>query len=581
MMVNYLKSEIMLCCLFLAGIAAAKPIQPPAKENPMLAEAQYKYGVYCKKTLKDEKKAFQYLELAAKQNYRQAWVYLAECYLAKNNVHPSYFLWAKLCLQAAERLKADAETEYRIGLIEALTGNLPEFKHWMKLAADKGHKNAASLLNDSRIHKKIISFRQKQERKQQRNALKNSINAHFKKLQQTLGDDADEMIEQLSLQRPVSTISKMIRLPHPQDIILPGWNYDPAQTEALIEKNLMADREGGTRWMTEEFFKQPLWENLLYPNPTIRAINATHEEELIGSLNKSPFRRCKKEEIKSLIKPFMDSEAPKDYYDDDAVWDLGNNLYFRLHVASDGAWKLPDYQFFVVRNGKSIHVETFPHPPSVADAALVAGIVKNNPACWNNLAVKYADGEMDQVFRRDDDAEGILKNLVKSRHAIGTYNLAIFYQNRKKNAEAKKYFALAETFAGNSVISPLVNSPEIFDRNGTLLVKNRLFRTHKENIRIYTKGGCFAAPLIGLIQTYSNPQRTRAEYDRTGVEEIIYRQNPGLAAFLTLDCALQSKLEKLMTDIAVKSDPLYAYGIIVNSSGELIAAAQSSVFDAE
>ena len=36
MMVNYLKSKIMLFWLILAGIAAAKLIQPPAEENPIL-----------------------------------------------------------------------------------------------------------------------------------------------------------------------------------------------------------------------------------------------------------------------------------------------------------------------------------------------------------------------------------------------------------------------------------------------------------------------------------------------------------------------------------------------------------------
>ena len=68
------------------------------------AEAQFQYGVYCKEKLKDDKKAYRYLELAAKQNHRNAWIYLGKCYFDRKEEHFSYLLWAKLCYMAAERI---------------------------------------------------------------------------------------------------------------------------------------------------------------------------------------------------------------------------------------------------------------------------------------------------------------------------------------------------------------------------------------------------------------------------------------------------------------------------------------------
>ena len=554
---------------------------PSDKEFAGFAEAQFLYGVYCKEKLKDDKTAYRYLELAAKQNHRNAWIYLGKCYFDRKEEHHSYLLWAKLCYMAAERISPDAETEFRIGLLEGFSGNLDEYKKWMKLAADKGDVKASEMLENKDFYAEIVAIREKRAKQRNPDSLKQAIDSHHEKIRQITGTTGPEVLAQLAGRPAVSKISKMIKLPQPAGITLPNWNYNSQATEALIADNLMADREGDMRWMSDEFKQQPIWENLLYPNPTIRAINFTHESELTKSLDKSGFKRCSKEETKRLIKPFMDSDMPKDFYDDDVVWSLGNNLYFRIHTDTSGRWMLRDYQFFLHKNGKTIGVETFPNPPDVTDAALIAGIIQNNSACWNNLGVKYADGEMDQVFSCDDEAEEIFKELVKRRHAVGTYNLAVFYQNRGKKEEAKKYFALAEEFAGSSVINAQVNLPEIFDRNGELLVKNKLFRTHKESLRIYTKGGRFAATWIGHIQHSSEITGRDSKHGRTGMEEIIYRKNIIHPVYLTLDTSLQTQLEKLIFDIAAKSDPRYAYGVIVSSKGELIAASQSSIFDLE
>ena len=422
---------------------------PSDKEFGGFAEAQFLYGVYCKEKLKDDKTAYKYLELAAKQNHRNAWIYLGKCYFDRKEEHHSYLLWAKLCYKAAERISPDAETEFRIGLLEGFSGNLDEYKKWMKLAADKSDVKASEILENKDFYAEIVAIREKRAKQRNPDSLKQAIDSHHEKIRQITGTTGPEVLAQLAGRPVVSKISKMIKLPQPAGITLPNWNYNSQATEALIADNLMADREGDMRWMSDEFKQQPIWENLLYPNPTIRAINAILKSELTNSLDKS-FKRCTTDETKRLIKPFMDSDMPKDFYDDDVVWNLGNDLYFRIHTDYSGRWRLRYYQFFLYKNGKTIDMETFPNPPDNADAALVAGIIMNNADCWNNLAVKYADGEMDWVFSRDDEAEEILNELVKRRHAVGTYNLAVFYQNRGNADEAKKYFALAEEFAGSS-----------------------------------------------------------------------------------------------------------------------------------
>ena len=560
-----------------ASAAEIEMAAPPEEESGKFAEAQFKYGVYCREKLKKGETAYYYLELAAKQNHREAWIYLAECYFARNQEHHSYLLWSKLCLMAAERLKAEAEVELKIALVEAFSGNLKEFKHWAELAAAKGSKKAAELLENPKVYARIKAVNKELEAQKKPDALRNSIDAHFRKVKEKTGTTGPELLDELAGRPAVSQISRMIRLPLPKGIGVPRWNYDPEATDEFIAGKLMADRMGDMRWISEEFIKQPLWENLLYPNPTIRAINMTREEQLTTYLNKSSFRLCSKAETQRLIKFLRDPDMPAGYYDGNKVWDLGGNLYFRIHTDTEGAWRLRDYQFFTIREGKAFDLVTFANPPGAAEAALAAGICRNDESCLNNLAVKYADGEMDQVFRCDDEAEVLLKALAARRHAVGTYNLAVFYQNRKNNANARKYFDLAAQFAGSTVISPYVHQPEIFDRNGVLLVKNRLFRTQRENPRSYTCGGTFAATLIGHL-SYGNGRVPNGE---CGVEGIIARKGIRHPVYLTMDSALQKKLEKVIREAAEESDPKYVYGIIVNSRGELIAAAQSAVFDLE
>lgn len=564
-------------------------LEPPSeKESPANAPAQFFYGLHCIENpkLNRVEEGYKFLELAAKQNYRDAWIVLAQRYLNRCEEHESYLLWSKLCYMAAYRLKADAETEFQIGTVEGLMGNMQEFTKWMKLAAEKGLKDASQMLNDEEVKKHIESIAEQKKKEKPQSALKQAVASHMNTMRKLTGTTGPEVLDQLMGRPEVSRISKMVSTPIQKKFILKDWTYDPEAVEEYVASRLMADRDGGTRWMTEDFFTQPIWDNLLYPNPTVRAINYSYEEALEKFLKKSPYRLCTVEETRKLIKPFRFEGDRDEYYEDDRIWDLGNNLYFRIHV-SEGAWRLRDYQFFCVKNGESIEAVNFPGPPSALDAALAAGVAQGDHECLNNLAVKFADGEMDQVCRRDDEAEEILKVIVDQNHLLGTYNLGVFYQNRSDEANARKYFEMAEKLAGKSVISYSIHLPEIFDRNGELLVKNSFYRKRHNPGRVYTKGGKFAASLIGHVSTWEDnfdgPQPVGREVfsKRDGVEYMIIDKNICHPVYLTIDSTMQSRLEKLITDIDAKSTPLYAYGVIVSSKGELVAAAQNIVFDLE
>ena len=118
-------------------------------------------------------------------------------------------------------------------------------------------------------------------------------------------------------------------------------------------------------------------------------------------------------------------------------------------------------------------------------------------------------------------------------------------------------------------------------------MKNSFFRKRHSSGRVYTRGGKFAASLIGHVSTwednFSGPQPVGREIfmKRDGVEYMIIDKNICKPVYLTIDAVLQSRLEKLIAEIDAKTTPLYAYGAVVSSKGELIAAAQNIVFDLE
>ena len=56
---------------------------------------------------------------------------------------------------------------------------------------------------------------------------------------------------------------------------------------------------------------------------------------------------------------------------------------------------------------------------------------------------------MDIIERNDDEAEELFKLLEQHKNAVGTYNLAVFYQQRGKNDLAEKYFKLAKEYSKN------------------------------------------------------------------------------------------------------------------------------------
>ena len=108
------------------------------------------------------------------------------------------------------------------------------------------------------------------------------------------------------------------------------------------------------------------------------------------------------------------------------------------------------YKFLVkTADGKVAVAAEFDAPPGKENADMAAGVIQLDKASMNNMAVKLAEGEMDNVFSRDDEAEDIFLFLAESNYLPAVYNLAVYYQCRGRKEEAKKYFDLAEKIAAD------------------------------------------------------------------------------------------------------------------------------------
>ena len=117
--------------------------------------------------------------------------------------------------------------------------------------------------------------------------------------------------------------------------------------------------------------------------------------------------------------------------------------------------------------------------------------------------------------------------------------------------------------------------PDICDRSGILLIGNRK-RTHQnQRLRYAAVDGKFAAGLLGYTQFING-----REAGQSGIEKLIdLRRTSGRPVRLTLDCNIQHNLEKIVSEIEKKWDPLHVYCATVNSSGELTGSAQRPVLD--
>ena len=400
------------------------------------------------KELKKYKDAYFYLEKAAKAGYCEAWENLGDLYVEGLGIDAPHPRWACLCYKAADRLVPSPRLKYNIGLTAAISGDRKEAERWMKKAAAGNYALARKFLADPKAFEKIRPKVPAQKPKGE--ALRGAVDSHFKSERKILGTDGRAVLAELGKLPELTGKEPMLRLPQPPDLHLKSWCYRKEAVAAKIEKSLFLSREGDERWFDDAFEKEPLQENLYYPNPTIRMINYAYEDELRGALIRSKYKPCTAEFTQKVVKQLDPEKIGKQLEND--MWRIEDNLFFHIHGNFQGRWQLRTYSFIGLIDGEYVVLCAFDTPPGKEEADMALGIFARNESCLNNCAVKLAEGEMDSIFRQDDEAEVIFKALIKKHNPVAAYNMAVLCRNRNRKDLAAKYLALAKKFAAEKKV---------------------------------------------------------------------------------------------------------------------------------
>ncbi len=431
---------------FFAGVLAGGAIFSPlcgaeAAERPPRG-ALLSAGI-ANMELKKYGQAYTWLEKAARAGEHGAWEKLADLYEAGNGIDAPNPRWACLCCKAAYGQAPSPRLEYRIALTAARSGDRKEAEKWMKKAAAGNYVPAQKFLADPTGFGKLCPKAAGQKPKG--GALRGAVDSHFKLERKILGTDARAVLEELGKLPEITGKESMLLLPQPPDLYLTSWCFRKEAVSEMISKSLFLSRDGDERWFDDTFEKEPLQENLYYPNPTIRTINDTYEKELRKALARSKFKPCSGEFTQKLVKRLAPEMIGRQLEND--LWQIENNLFFHIHRNFQGRWQLRTYSFIGRIGEKYVVLCSFDTPPGKEEADMAAGLLARNESCLNNFAVKLAEGEMNSIFRQDDEAEAVFKMLIERRNPVAAYNLAVLCRNRNQKDLAAKYLALAKEFA--------------------------------------------------------------------------------------------------------------------------------------
>ena len=75
---------------------------------------------------------------------------------------------------------------------------------------------------------------------------------------------------------------------------------------------------------------------------------------------------------------------------------------------------------------------------------MTEGILRRDPACLNNFAVRLEEREIATFFTDDETVLEILTALAAAGNKTACYNLGVFYFKRGQKQEAEKYFKEAQ-----------------------------------------------------------------------------------------------------------------------------------------
>lgn len=528
------------------------------EDDPGDRRAQYLCAILYKDKY-DFRQYSYYMELAAGQDMFEAWMSLGKHYAAYSMYDALNNMWAQRCFEAAMKLNPTAEAEYHAGVSAIRSRDFRRGRQLLQSASEKGSDEAEKMLRSGELERLEKRWR------------------YFQ---------AHEHLWPATSPALINTGShKMLLLPLDPALKFPGWEFVTNRERENFANAMTDDLHSSTRiWVSEEFNAQPLKKNISNRETVLLMINEKYNDAFMEFMENSGYAAVSAEERAALVGflRFGDPNLTASSFTGDKFYKLREGLYFYIRF-TDGIGS--KYQFITrSKEGKFSRLITFDTPPDKVDAALVAGILAGDPAALNNFAVELAREYSGFSTAASERAEELFKKLAAGKHPVATYNLAVFYQNRARHEEAEKYFALAEKFTGSSVISYHVQRPEIFDRNGKLLVKNRFYLPKASSrSRVYLQDGLFAANLIGHTSVARSFRESGAfgrntEDGMGGIEEMMDRQGIWQNIYLTIDTDIQLQLDKFAASLGT-ADPRYAYAALVSADGELIAASQTPGFD--
>ena len=347
------------------------------------------------------------LEKRAAQNDPDAWFELGKLYFEGFGCEQPPCEWALRCFRKSEELRPNAEVKMFIELCGR------------RLAAEK----AAEESTGSTV-----------------SPMEKALAAHFQEMRRRFGSgNVDAVLEQLIAASPEmdgeAFALRLVKLPG--TIRLAGWNFDPAGCRRYIRENTIDDREGFSRWMTEDFREMPLSENLLAVNPSIRVINHTLEEFAARALNQT-YLPCGESELAGFRKLILGTDESTDQVDF-AGWKISDDVFFTIMTDNSGAWRLRSYRFLLREKGRFYWFGEYDCMPDERTAAAVAGFLLREPNSLNNIAVLLSESGC--------DADAVVENLLKEADEKGcvaaSYNLGLFCLTHKRKAEAQKWLQKA------------------------------------------------------------------------------------------------------------------------------------------
>ena len=364
-----------------------------------------------------------FLELAALQGEPDGWLKLGVNLSQIENQRDAKR--AILCFRTSYKLRPHSDAAFNIGLLEATAGNYEEGLKWMKIAADMGNDSAKQFLKDKVALKQFKEIKKKFSSNFAHLALKSDKNRGKKYVPENTTKQQDMISEKPARQYKIN-----------------GWNYDYKTTNERIDENLFFKLDHVLGWAENEFTSIPGDTYLRSTQDTLKEINAHYRIALVNSFKKAGYQKLsEKEQTEFLKKNFNKLLAS---HCTNEMWKINDNLYLNINTATAKYMEVVHYQFFVKMKNEKFFSADLTEPPGEEDAAMIAGIVQNDPACFNDLALKYERGEMDMHVRADFKAEAIFKQLIEANYAPAAYNLAVYYKKRGKAADAAKYFKLAE-----------------------------------------------------------------------------------------------------------------------------------------